>query len=293
MERGYDKLRKTKTNEKDEEIVNFCYCDESGVGEEVVSTMVGVLVDSKRMHITKSHWMELLKGLSGILGKQVTEIHTNKLYRGKGIWSETDGSDRAELLKQICEWLCNRKHDIVFTCLNKKLYFENRNLGKIPNELSTPWKFMGFHIVLALQKYSQVEPNNKGNTILVFDNQERARVSFPELICSPPSWSDEYYLRKKKKPALDQIVDVPYFADSQSVGLIQVADVISYFMRRYVEFCEGIEKESYTGEKAFFEEWLKKLSCRFINSSCIYPKKGRNDCHNLFFDHCPESIKEL
>ncbi len=43
--------------------VKFCYCDESGTGDEPLAMMVGVIVDAQRMHCTKHDWESLLSSL--------------------------------------------------------------------------------------------------------------------------------------------------------------------------------------------------------------------------------------
>ena len=88
-----------------------------------------------------------------------------------------------------------------------------------------------FNITLSLQKYFQREKKNKGNIVLVFDNEESEKVRFTDLVLNPPDWTDTYYNRAKKQPKLDQIVDVPHFVDSKDVGLIQLADFICFFFK--------------------------------------------------------------
>lgn len=63
--------------------MKFCYCDESGMGEEPIATMVGVVVDADRMHLTKSEWARLLRYLSRETGRTVTELHMRDLYQGR------------------------------------------------------------------------------------------------------------------------------------------------------------------------------------------------------------------
>ena len=48
--------------------MKFCYCDESGTGDEPIAVMVGIVVDAQRMHLTKADWAELLETLSQLLG---------------------------------------------------------------------------------------------------------------------------------------------------------------------------------------------------------------------------------
>jgi hypothetical protein len=90
------------------------------------------------------------------------------------------------------------------------------------------WFIPGFHLVLAIQNFGMTFEKNKGNTLLIFDNERRQELRFTDVICRPPKWSDEYYNRTKKQDALDQIIDVPYFGDSEEVSLIQVADFLAF-----------------------------------------------------------------
>ena len=74
--------------------VNFCYCDESGTGQEPIATMVGILVDSGRMHLTKQDWHGLLKSLSAITKRHIVELHTSDFYNGNGVWRNLSGTQR-------------------------------------------------------------------------------------------------------------------------------------------------------------------------------------------------------
>jgi hypothetical protein len=273
------------------ESVNLCYCDESGTGEEPIAVMVGIVVDCQRMHITKEHWNELLGELSRIAKKQIRELHTKNFYSGGGIWKGMNGRERAAVLTSIFDWLVDRKHRIVYASLNKKSYKNNFALQKIPDELNTWWRFMGFHLVLAMQRKCQRESKNKGHTIFVFDNESKEELRFTDIISRPLPWSDEYYDRKNGQDALDQVVDVPYFGDSKDVALIQLADVACFFLRRYAEIKEGLVPPKYADEEKRVTGWVDKLLSRSIGSQYIYPKKGRTYAEDLFFQNASVSIR--
>jgi len=86
--------------------MKFCYFDESGTGHEPFAVMVGVIVDTQRMHLTKTDWSELLETFSKIIGKKVDELHTREFYRGNGIWRNSNtGPIRAKIILAILEWL--------------------------------------------------------------------------------------------------------------------------------------------------------------------------------------------
>lgn len=273
--------------------VNLCYCDESGTGEEPIATMVGVIVDAGRMHLTKDHWGNLLESLSSIAGHQIVELHTRDFYSGNGVFRGIDGKTRAKIISSIFEWLTERKHHFVYASVVKTAYFEGVKAQEIPDELNTVWRFLGFHLVLAMQKHCQRDQGVKGHTIFVFDNEERERMRFTDIIMRPPAWSDQYYGRGKKQPQLDQIVDIPYFGDSREVALIQLADFVAFFLRRYAEIKEGLVPAKYDDEEERVTEWITELKTRSIGSARIYPKTQRQYADNIFFDRAPASIRSL
>jgi len=273
--------------------LKVCYCDESGTGDEPIAVMAGIVVDSTRMHITKENWGGLLSALSGVVGRPITELHTKDFYPGNGVWRGLDGPQRSRVTDIILGWFARRRHRAVYSAVDKKKYFKSLELGEIPEELNTPWRFMGFHLILSMQRCFQKQKKPKGNTIFIFDNEEREERKFIDLLRSPPVWSDSYYSKRKKQERLDQVVDVPYFSDSKDVALIQMADFVAFFLRRYAEIKEKLVPEKYTGEAKKISSWVKKIAERSIGSNHIYPKTGRCKCADLFYSHAPASIRRL
>lgn len=273
--------------------MNFCYIDESGTGNEPIATMVGIVVDSGRMHLTKSHWSELLEMLSSMTERHIVELHTANFYSGNGVWRGLDGPRRARITTAVLRWLHRRKHHVVYSSILKSAYEEARNKGQIPEGLDSIWRLLGFHLTLGIQKYSQREKNNKGHTVLVFDRKDREESRFIELLDAPPEWSDQYYSKERKQDQLDQILDVPYFVDSKYSPLIQVADFLAFFLRRYAELQEELTPPRYDDEKEKITQWANLLAERSIGSAHIYPKQRRNDAQNYFYTWAPSSIREL
>lgn len=182
---------------------------------------------------------------------------------------------------------------IVYSSVCKSDYFQMYALQRIPDELNTVWRFLGFHLCLAIQKYCQREEKNKGNTLLVFDNEEREQMRFTDVLMRPPAWGDAYYARGKKQEALDQIVDVPYFGDSKEVALIQVADFVAFFLRRYAEIKEGLTPVRYPDEAWKIDGWIKTLASVSVGRSFMYPKVGRNPAEELFYAVASKAIRDI
>lgn len=269
--------------------MKFCYVDESGTGDEPYAVMVGIVVDALRMRPTKSDWDALLVNLGSIVGRQVDEFHTRDFYAGNGPWRGIDGPQRAAIITSVMEWLGARKHSLVYCMVDKDRFFTEFNQDARFSEVSTLWRFLGLHLVLAIQKEHQRHEKNKGNTVLIFDNEEREQTRFTDLILNPPTWTDTYYNRGPKQEALDQIVDAPYFADSRDVPLLQVADFVAYFLRRYAELDAG-DRERYTGEGEQVRRWAVAAIDRSISKASIYPKRARCACSDMFYTYAPACV---
>jgi hypothetical protein len=271
--------------------MKLCYCDETGTGEEPFAVLLGVVVDASRMHVTKDDWTSFLAQLSEMVGHEFQELHTRHFYSGSGIWKNLNGQQRSDVIDFFIDWFAERKHHVVFSAIDKKKHKSMQDAGSIPNEIDTVWKAMGFHVALAIQRNFQSEVKNKGNTIFIFDEEVKEETRFQQLLLTPPEWSDSYYGKKKKQERLCQVVDAPYFANSQNVGLLQVADFLAYFVRRYIEISEGAIPEKYKGESDKVFAWFEKIKARTIPYQSMYPKRQRCETAEMFWSFAPECIK--
>ncbi len=278
--------------------MKFIYIDETGISQEPIGVMAGVIADSYRMRVTKVHWNELLSSLSKIIGKNIDEIHTRDFYSGNSTWRNLKGNQRSEIITAIFNWLKERKHSIVYTAVNKELFFKCFQDEKNCGQISTLWRFMALHVSLAIQKCFQGAPrgksrtiNNSGNCVLIFDNEYREARRFTDLIINAPNWTDTYYERKQKQEKFSQIVDVPHFVDSKDVGLIQLADFICFFIRRYIELEMGLASIDYKDEREKVKSWVNLILRQSIPKSNIFLSKGRCECSSLFFKYAPNILK--
>lgn len=270
--------------------MKFCYLDESGTGEEPIAVMAGVITDAARMRVTKSHWAELLKALSEIIGRDIQEIHTRDFYSGSSPWRELNGNQRSDIISAIFAWLRERKHHVVFTAVNKEVFEKGFREEPFAENIGTLWRYMALHITLSLQKHLQREQKNKGNFVLVFDSEEKEKTRFTDLVLNPPVWTDTYYARGKKQERLDQVIDVPHFVDSKDVGLIQLADFICFFLRKHIELQLGLAKPAYKDEIDKVKTWATQIIEQAIPKSCVFLSKGRCEAADLFYKYAPECI---
>lgn len=278
--------------------MQFIYIDESGMGQEPIAVMVGVVVDEHRMRLTKEHWNELLSTLSEIIGQEIDEIHTSDFYSGNSPWRDLNGQQRSAIITAIFNWLQQRRHSIVFTAVDKTLLLANSINEPYYTGIRTPWRFMALHLALSIQKCYQGSPrrtkrtlNPTGQCVLIFDNEKKEEKKLTDLLLNAPDWTDSYYDKRPNQDKFSQIVDVPHFVDSKDVGLIQLADFICFFLRKYLELKLGYTQPDYKDEVEKVSAWTELILKQSVARSNIYLTRGRCDCADLFYRYAPEIIR--
>lgn len=274
--------------------MKFCYVDESGTSKsEPFAVMAGFFVDAQRMNVTKYEWRKFLEALSETCGRKIEEFHAKEFYPGNSIWRKLNGDQRTRIIQVIFEWLNKRKHKILFTGVDVKQFLENKEKCPKLRIFHSVWCFLGLHIILTVQKYAQGIRDNKGNTLFIFDNEIREETHFPKLLKNPPSWTDYYYSRKRKQETFDQVIDVPYFGDSKNVPLIQIADLIAYYLRRYIEIKENVIPPKFPDEEEKIDECIVNIVDLSLPVATRYPAVSRDEASELFYEYAPKSLREL
>lgn len=270
--------------------MKFCYLDETGTGQEPVVILVGIIIDIQRMNRTKLEWNGLFDELSQLAKKPITEIHAKDLIPGNDAWRGVDPNTRVQVVDTILNWLGTRNHRVTFSAIDKSRFGTCADIRK--SALKNEWVASAFHIALSLQKEHQSKEKNKGHTVLIFDKGKEP-IELVELLINPPEWSDTFYNRGKKQSQLDQIIDVPFYADSQHISLIQIADLICYVLRRYSEIKDYGSAENYSGELARYEGWVEKIKALCIATNQRYKKRGACDTSKFFAELAPSSLTKL
>jgi hypothetical protein len=250
--------------------------------------MVGILVDAKRLRRTKEDFREVFELLQEDRGKKLKELKGPNILYGNGIWRDVEPELRQQIIEYFCRWIGARKHHLVLTGVCREKY----RAQLFPN-ISDQWLVAGMHIALQLQKYNQRKKKNKGRTILIFDENKMKADHIADLLWEPPDWTDSYYHRKKGQPKLDHIIDSGFTAKSHHVGLVQVADVFAFILRRYAELFEYKETPKWDGEPNLINEYIDYLVPRMSQSSIRWPKRTSSSCAKWYNQVAPDSLKKL
>lgn len=144
-----------------------------------------------------------------------------------------------------------------------------------------------------MQKHNQGRGNNKGHTFLVFDENKAKADDLAELLWTPPPSTDDFYDKKRQQERLDQLIDSAFTVKSHHAGLVQVADLYAFILRRYVELKDYGSGEEWIGEGRLISGYVQTLKSRLLPQGVRWPSKTRSTCAKWFNSIAPRALLEL
>lgn len=261
----------------------LAYVDESGFTgcssnpNQPVLVLGAIMPNVYRLHKTQAEFSEIIE-LCKDLGISFSELKAEQIYRGRGPWHDVGYKERDKIIETYLAWLKDRGHRVLISAIDNDEYFLFvEQEPDHPCSLAMPYPYLAgaLHIAMIIQKLHKNKKKNKGRTILIFDQQDQFERELTDLVCNPPDFTDDFcnYDSTKDGDRFDQIVDTAYFVRSHHACLAQVADVISYVVRLYIELNHyGIE-ESYDGEIEKVNDWYSYIDDCHVGFNVAIPQR--------------------
>lgn len=278
----------------------MCYVDESGHcgkkynPEQPVEVLCGVLTDTTKLFKTQREHAEILQILKE-RNIPLEELKASEAYRGRKSWANVPPEVRDRVFELILVWAQERGCKYIVCPIDTKKFFDQKEAGcAISKNLCHPYETGAMNVVLAVERLQKTKKNNKGKTLVVFDEQKEHDKNILTLLEGDLSFADSYTgykpkPRAKKQPQrLDQIIDVPHFSKSPLSVLIQIADWVAFIVNKYLLLTTYGEKEKYEGELGKITRWYLTIGDSKIPHTHIDPP-GKDFICSFFRNLRPEN----
>jgi len=262
----------------------FLYIDESGYSgaklddaNQPVLAMAGLLVNQYHWRKSWEEFKQFCDEFRDEFGVDFKELKAADVYSGRGQWSNIS-HDRQEILEYCLNWLKTRPHKIIATAIIKKALKKERSLFQqmlfpIKNDVSklSPYLLSALHLSLIFQRHleNQKQDAHKKIGMIIFDEQKQEQNTLLDLLIALPK-SVAGFTNKISKEGFCCIMDNAYFIGSHHSSFVQIADIVSFVIRKTVEFEIGY-KESYEGEKNKIANWFSTIKDLFIEKRHRFP----------------------
>lgn len=253
--------------------MKFAYIDESGSNEEGdVFFMAGLLIDAYRLRKYTSRFDQELAAFLAKHPGAPNELKTKAFINGRGGWSTVSADGRKQFLADMCVLAAD-----VSSVYGFGMSFERFNAACASGNYATPcagnyWALNGMFVSGLIQKKMQGKSNNKGLTVLIFDDNKAHMPKVSDGLYLAEPWLDALYqtTRKvkgrnhwgelKQRQRFDHIINTAFAIKSQHSSLVQVADGVSYVYRRHLELTS--QPEAWAGEQAFYGGLVARLDAK-------------------------------
>ena len=253
--------------------MKFAYIDESGgKGQSDVFVMAGLLIDASKLRKYTAEFDVMINDFLVKHPSAPEELKTKALINGVGGWRGVDADDRKQFLSNVCELAvsCSRIYAIGFSFNNFDL--ARRSASENPPFDKSYWVGAAMYVAGLVQKKMQGEKNNKGLTVIIFDDNKIDMPKVSDRLYTADPWFDPLYQIKKSRRGkrdwqpikqenrFDHIINSAFAIKSEHSSLVQVADAVSYVYRRHLEL--KTEAENWVGEKEYYENLVNKLDTK-------------------------------
>lgn len=151
---------------------------------------------------------------------------TRKNYRKTEAYIHLTAKERQNLILEIAKVLSNWGFARLFAECIDKIYFDPSRASNTINEQSFE------QVISRFERYLKVANNgifrSKRYGLLIHDNNDTVAKKHTEMM-------KKFHATGTLWTALNYIIETPLFVNSELTGLVQIADLCGYALRRYLE----------------------------------------------------------
>ncbi len=180
--------------------------------------------NQRRSEVERLRKLELLR-LQHASSKQNLYRQTKKNFKQTTDYIHLTSDERKQFILDIADCVSRWGFARLFAeCINK-VHFDPRRTGCSVDAQAFE------QIVSRYQQYLQAissDPDKKAFGLLIHDNNQTVARKHTELMKS-------FHRSGTLWTEINNIIETPLFVDSQLTGMVQIADLCSYGLRRYLE----------------------------------------------------------
>lgn len=265
--------------------MKFAYIDESGsTGQGDVFVMAGLLIDAMRLRkLTSEFDLKLSRILNSVRDSGTpSEFKTSNFVRDKGIWGVISQEKKEHFLQDICETITKPNQGgkiLAYGISYKKFQSACKTYEGLPKNQDQDWVACSMYIASLIQKEMMSSSKNKGLTVLIFDEHSLMKKLSSSLY-KPSEWYDGLYSQsaiKDDDKRFDQIVNCGFSIHSEHSSLIQVADMLSFIYRKFLEDKQSTWEIDYGKLYGLLDSKRLKTYRRSSSPSVEFYKMAKHD----------------
>lgn len=269
--------------------MHFYYIDEAGCNgrdldnpESPIFVLGSLIVSDEKWNTTNGKFAEVISDYFEVVPGNF-ELHTEQLLSpdGEDPFEGHDRERRNGLANQLLDLLIEKSHHTAYFAIDKRTLADN-----IPPDIaikdyldfSAPYLISFDYLLSLFEWYTKVKLGQSARAMIILDEKEEFQAEIRSVV--------KY--QKYEVPAsrrLKWIVEFSYPVSSHSNPMVQLADLISYLIKKYLEIENGYRDEYPPDVKNIFRDFYSKRDQRLIRRQILrYDERVRANSYYEFLD---------
>ena len=268
--------------------MHFFYLDESGDtglnlqdANQPIMVLGGISLRDEGWNATHAAMTEILDAYFGGPPPAQFELHAKQLLapNGEGPFAGHPMDQRSGLARRLLELLRERKHGTHYFAINKQAMVGTACAYPACFDLKAPYLVAFDYLITYINWQVKERLGSTARGLLVFDRKEQFHTAVEAI-------TQERRFGGAQAHRVKWIVEVSYAVDSFKNPMIQLSDLVSLCVRRFLEI-DGGHHPQWTAPAIQFYAQAYALIADRLDKVGIEPRGGRHS------DHLDEYLGEI
>jgi hypothetical protein len=240
--------------------LKLIYIDDSGNTGKKLDDKLQPLFLLGGFIIDEEDWKGVDKALNDIklhYGIENTEIHSIDIMNGKSgtPYKNWDYDKKIQFFKDMLQVINDFDLKVIYFSVKKenfKQYFQSRYGKGFEQQFNISPYLLAFSYILQISDAYLISKNSNG--MLILDEQDEWKKPANKTFNVLTTLANEPLIQ------IERLLDRSFFVDSSESNMIQLADIISYTTKRYLEtYIKDVSANKTSERKKLFEIYKEKI----------------------------------
>jgi hypothetical protein len=248
--------------------MHFFYIDEAGCNgrdlenpESPIFVLGSLIVSDEKWNTTNGKFSEIISEYFEDVPENF-ELHAEQLLspEGDGPFAGHDREKRNNLVNQLLELIIEKSHHTAYFAIDKNSLSDNLPLDleiKDYLDFEAPYLISFDYLLSLFEWYTKDRLGKSARALIILDEKGEFESEIRQVVKY-----QKYDVPKSRR--LKWIVEFSYPISSHSNPMVQLADLISYLVKKYLEIENGYRDEYLSEVKNIYRGFYSKIDERLI-----------------------------
>lgn len=257
--------------------MHFFYLDESGCTganledeNQPIFVLGGFSIADQKWNKTQKAFSQLLADYFDGNVPEGFELHSFELLspNGEGPFEGHPIEDRLELVRNVLDLVVDSSHDVHFFAIEKQTLAGAETDFELNYNYNVPYLCAFDYLVTYINWHVKKNLGHTARGLIVLDEKDELHADIEKIV-------HERRFGGVAAHRIKWIVEFSYPIDSRKNPMIQISDLITLCLRRFLEIDKGYKDGWPQVVKDFYAECYAKIDSR-IRRKNIIERSGRN-----------------